>query len=244
MGELFECSSVDGYTRIRTPYLYPDGDVIEVFLKDNGGVPTLTDLGETLAWLRMQTVANRKTTRQRQLIEDVCFTHGVKLYRGMLTTRVRDGQDIASAVTRLSQAALRVADLWFTFRGQTVATIRDEVGEFLEERQIGFDRDEKLVGRSGRTWSIDFHTRTPQRSALVYVLTTGSRASARRLVEHTIATWYDLSHLKLGQEALTFISLFDDELDIWTPEDFRLAEDLSEVAYWSRREEFVEMVTA
>jgi hypothetical protein len=36
IGELFSCSSVGEYTRIRTPYLYPDGDVVDLFLKTNG----------------------------------------------------------------------------------------------------------------------------------------------------------------------------------------------------------------
>ena len=31
MGELFTCAPLNGYTRIRTPFLYPDGDVIDLF---------------------------------------------------------------------------------------------------------------------------------------------------------------------------------------------------------------------
>lgn len=244
MGELFECSQIDGYTRIRTPYLYPDGDVIDLYLKEDGETSTLTDLGETLGWLRMQTVANRKTARQRRLIEDVCLTHGVELYKGMLVVRAREQEDLGSAVTRLSQAALRVSDLWITFRGYGTVSIYEDVEEFLGARQIGFDRGEKLVGRSQRVWTVDFHTRTPRRSALISVLSTGNRATARQRVEHTVAVWHDLNHLKLGAESLRFVSLFDDDLDVWTPEDFRLVEDLSEVAYWSRRDDFAELLAA
>ncbi|QIN77539.1 DUF1828 domain-containing protein [Rubrobacter marinus] len=243
MGELFECSPMEGYTRIRTPYLYPDGDVIDLYLTDHSDPPALTDLGETLTWLQAQTVATRKTARQQRLIEDICLTHGVEFFRGMLVVRVRKPEGFADAATRLSQAILSVADLWFTFRGRTAASINDDVEEFLTGRQIGFERNEKVVGRSGRVWTVDFHTRTPQRSALIYVLSTGSRATSRRLVEHTLATWYDLNNLQVGPEALRFVSLFDDELDVWTPEDFGLLEDLSEVAYWSRKDEFVELLT-
>lgn len=243
MGELFDCSPVGDYTRIRTPYLYPDGDVIDLFLNpvDNGS-STLTDLGETLGWLRTQTVSERKTDRQRRLIEDVCLTHGVELYRGMLMVRVKDFDEMSEAISRLSQAALRVSDLWFTFRNQAVASINDEVEEFLIAQEIRFERGERLVGRSGRTWRVDFHTRTSERSTLVNVLSTGSRPSARRLAERTLATWHDLSNLQIGPESLRFISLFDDELDVWAPEDFGLVEDVSEVAYWSHKDEFVELI--
>ncbi len=245
MGELFECSSISGYTRIRTPYLYPDGDVIDLFLSQtDGGSSTLTDLGETLGWLRTQMVSERKTDRQRRLIEDVCLTHGVELYRGMLMVRVKNFGEVAEAVSRLSQAALRVSDLWFTFRNQAAASINDEVEEFLAAREIRFERGERLIGRSGHTWRVDFHTRTAERSALVNVLSTGSRPSARRQAEHTLATWHDLSNLRIGPESLRFVSLFDDELDVWAPEDFSLVEDVSEVAYWSRKDEFAEMLVS
>lgn len=243
MGELFECLPVNGRTRIRTPYLYPDGDVIDVFLTEDDFPTTLTDFGDTLGWLWTQTVSSRRTSRQQRLIEDVCLTHGVELYRGMLMVRVRRPELLSEAVVRLSQAALRVSDLWFTFRSQTAASINDEVEEFLLGRDIRFDRGERLVGRSGRTWSVDFHTRTAERSALVNVLSTGSNASARRMAEHTLATWHDLSNLRIAIEGMRFVSLFDDELDVWTPEDFGLVEQVSEVAYWSRKDEFAELLT-
>lgn len=37
LGDLFFCTEVMGYTRIRTPYLYPDGDVIDLFYKVSQG---------------------------------------------------------------------------------------------------------------------------------------------------------------------------------------------------------------
>lgn len=244
MGGLFECAPINGHTRIRTPYLYPDGDVIDVFLVNDDFPATLTDFGDTLGWLWTQTVSNKRTAKQQRLIEEVCRTHGVELFRGMLTVRVNTSAGFPEAVTRLSQAALRVADLWFTFRSQTNATVNDEVEEFLESRYIAYDRRERLIGRSGNTWTVDFHTRTRNRSALVNVLSTGSKVSARRIAEHTLAAWVDLSNYKMGAENLRFVSLFDDDLDVWTPESFALVEDVSEIAYWSHRDEFAELLAS
>jgi hypothetical protein len=116
--------------------------------------------------------------------------------------------------------------------------------ELLQERQIPFSRGERLVGRSGRSWTIDFHTRTPTRSSLVCVLATGSKAAARPVTEHVLATWHDLSHMQAGPESLQLVSLFDDTTDVWAPEDFRLLETISSVARWSRPDEFGELVAA
>jgi hypothetical protein len=245
LGELFACESSARYTRIRTPFLYPDGDVIDVFLTNRAGVPAVTDYGETLRWLRMQSLAPRRSPKQQRLIEDVCLNHGLELYKGMLTARVPESTaGLASTVMRVAQGALRVADLWFTMRTRTVESVTDEVEVFLGERNIPFDRAESLVGRSGRTWRVDFHTRTPRRSSLVYVLGTGSRAAARGIAEHVLAGWYDLSNLRLGPEGLQFVSLFDDTMDVWSPEDFRLVEDLSIIARWSRPDEVADVLSA
>lgn len=244
LNELFICAPVNGHTRIRTPYLYPDGDVIDVFLANDEFPTTLTDFGDTLGWLWTQTVSNRRTHKQQRLIDDVCRTHGIELYQGMLTIRVAAPEDLAGAVTRLSQAALRVSDLWFTFRSQTPATVNEEVAEFLESRYIGFDSRERLIGRSGTGWTVDFHTRTPNRSALVNVLATGSKVSGRRLAEHTLAAWHDLSNYKMSREPMRFVTLFDDTVDVWTPESFALVEEVSSVAYWSQREDFAELLAA
>ena len=96
------------YTRIRTPFLYPDGDIIDIFYQDQGDIATLTDLGETMRWLSMQTVTQQKSPKQRQLIADICLTHNVEIHRGMLMVRVRRSENLAAAVMRLSQCMLRV----------------------------------------------------------------------------------------------------------------------------------------
>ncbi len=244
IGELFVCAEGQDHIRIRTPYLYPDGDVIDLYLKQKNEEATLTDLGETTRWLRMQTTSLQKSPKQRQLIEDVCLTHGVEFFKGMLMVRLKPGEDLARAVTRLAQAVLRTGDLWFTFRTRAGESITDEVEDFLKEKVVPFERGERLAGRSGRTWRVDFHTRTPRRSALVNVMSTGSRAAARGVTEHVLAVWYDLSHLKVGPEALQFVSLFDDTVDVWSREDFKLVEDLSDVVRWSQPDELVEKIAA
>jgi hypothetical protein len=244
LGELFQCQEVNGRTRIRTPFLYPDGDVIDLFYHEKGGIPTLTDLGETLRWLRGQSLTIRRSPKQNKLIEDVCLNHGLELYKGMLITRLRPGETEAAAIMRAAQGALRVADLWFTFRTRSVESATDEVELFLTERQIPFNRAEQLVGRSGRTWTIDFHTRTPRKSSLVYVLSTGSRSAARSVAEHVLAAWYDLNALLLTTQGLQFVSLFDDTMDVWASEDFKLVEDLSVVVRWSRPDELAELLAA
>jgi len=123
IGALFKCSQINQYVRVRTPFLLPDGDVIDIFAKQQEEFISLTDLGETVRWLRMQSISQRRSPKQAQLIEDVCLNHGIEFFKGMLILRVRPSEDISSAIIRLSQACLRVSDIWFTFRTRAVETI-------------------------------------------------------------------------------------------------------------------------
>ncbi len=244
LGGLFTCSQHGEYNRIRTPYMYPDGDNIDLFCKAQGDVVLVSDLGETVRWLNMQTVSPRRSPKQRALVEDVCLTHGVEFYKGMLMARCRQGDEISAVAIRVAQAALRVSDLWFTFRTRSVESVVDEVGDFLTERKFRYERGLKLPGRSGKVWSPDFQVHAVKRSSLVYVLSTGSRSAARAIVYQAHTAWFDLNHLTAGPEAFQFVSIFDDTSDVWSDEDFRLAEQLSTVTRWSQPDSLADVLDA
>lgn len=248
LGALFQCSTVGDYQRIRTPYLYPDGDVIDLYADtSNPDVWLISDFAETTRWLRMQTQALRRSPRQTQLLEDVRLTHDVAWYRGMLQARYyTDGSKgtLAEVVTRVAQAALRVSDLWFTMRTRAVQSVADDVADFLQENAIAFQRRVKLVGRSQQAWTVDFHTHTRTQSSLLHVLATSNRASAQNLSSKAVAMWYDLQAHKVGTEALQFVSLFDDSSDVWKETDFALLEGLSTVARLSRLDDLADVLQA
>jgi len=105
LGELYSCSVQNKYTRIRTPFLYPDGDVIDLFWWADGEGGMISDLGETVRWLHLE-----HHLLQRNLA-DICLTHGIEENNGQLQLHIQPGDSLAMAVTRLVQAVIRVADL-------------------------------------------------------------------------------------------------------------------------------------
>ena len=242
---LFECTPAprEG-VRVRTPLMYPDGGIVDVFVLEQNGRYRVTDFGETLGWLRMQSVSPRRSPKQNRMVEDTCQTLGVELHRGQLMLRSGAADGLGEAVLGLAQAAVRVSDLWFTLRTRAVETVADEVNEWLVEREISFDRAVRQQGRSGQSWTVDYQTRTDDRTSLIFLLSTGTRGAARRIAEHVLAGFVDLSHLKVSQSHLAFVSLFDDTEDVWKEEDFSLVEQQSQVARWSRPDEFERILLA
>ena len=101
LNALFLISQRGEFVRIRTPFLYPDGGVIDIFAKENlrdiENPWTLTDLGETIG--RYAHPMN---------VPDICLMHGVEVYNGQLM--IRGNQDTLSrCVITLGQAMMRVA---------------------------------------------------------------------------------------------------------------------------------------
>ena len=244
MSQLFSCAAVGEYVRIRTPFLYPDGDTIDIYYANKNGQITLTDLGETTRWLKGQAIMGKRNQKQRYFIDDICQNHNVEFFRGMLMLRVHPQDNFALLVNRLSEAAIRVADLIFTFQARANASFADDVQDLLVERQISYDRGKRFIGRSGRMWDVSFYTRTPAQSSFIRTLSTGSRAAAQGAIEHAYTSWADLSNFQVGPEKLSLISLLDDSLDIWTPAQINLLGDVSQIALWSKPDEFIEMISS
>ena len=121
---LFECTPAprEG-VRVRTPLMYPDGGMVDVFVLERSGRYSVTDFGETLGWLRMQSVSTRRSPKQNRMVEDTCQTLGVELHRGQLMLRSGAADGLGESVLRLAQAAVRVSDLWFTLRTRAVETV-------------------------------------------------------------------------------------------------------------------------
>ena len=61
---------------------------------------------------------------------------GSRYIHSSAKTITETGYASCAVVTRVAQAALRVSDLWFTFRAQAVQSITDEVADFLEDREL------------------------------------------------------------------------------------------------------------
>lgn len=242
---LFVCSPApqEG-VRVRTPMLYPDGGVVDVFVLERNGGYVVTDIGDALGWLGLQSVNPRRSPRQNALVQDVCQTLRIDLFRDQLMLRDVSRGALGESVLRIAQAAVRVSDLWFTLRSQAVQTTADEVDEWLREREIVFERRVLKQGRSTQNWTLDFETHTDSRTCFVFLLATGARGAARRLTEHVVAGCVDLNHFKNDQPNLAFVSLFDDTEDVWRPGDFSLVGEVSEVVRWSHPAEFESLLFA
>lgn len=246
VGALFNCSPHGGAVRVRTPFLYPDGDAIDIYIThaEAEEVATFSDMGVTLGWLKAQSATMGLTAKQKALAKGACRPLGVEFFRGELSVRCAPG-DAADAIVRLGQAALRVSDIFFSMRSRAPVPLADEVDEYLERRGIPKERAVRLRGQSGRDWIVDFDTRADSRRALVFVLSGKTRGAATRATEHVVTGWHDLKASMAGDiPAPKFVSLFDDSPGIWRNRDILLVKSLSHVVSWSHPDDLVRLLCA
>ncbi len=240
---LFECSiHREREVRVHTPLLFPDGGLVDVFVTEQDGQFIISDYGDALSWLRMQSATGSLTPNQQSLIDDVRETLGIERHHGQLELRDVRVEELADAVSRLAQAVVRVADIWYTFRTRSRHSVADEVNDWLREQNFDVERSLRYEGKSGRSWQIDFSVTYAGQRSSVFLLSTGSKAAARQVSEHVFTGCSDLRSSEIGAQSLQFISLFDDTLDVWRDEDFNLLQEVSKTAYWSRPDELASLL--
>jgi hypothetical protein len=107
----------EGFTQIETPFLMPDGDVIDLYYRKEGETTfLLTDLGETLAWLRLQLADPNLPETVHTWVKDICSSLGIEQSKGMLVVRVAAPESLADGLLLLAQGVVRIASLYVLLR--------------------------------------------------------------------------------------------------------------------------------
>ena len=107
---LFECSPApqEG-VRVRTPLMYPDGGIVDVFVLERDDGYMVTDFGDALGWLHMQSESMQQSQEQRLMVEDLCRTLGIELHSGQLVLRSDADDTLEKTVLRVAQAVASVS---------------------------------------------------------------------------------------------------------------------------------------
>ena len=107
----FECSPApqEG-VRVRTPLMYPDGGIVDVFVLERGNGYIVTDFGDALGWLRMQSVNAQPSLQRNLMIKEICQPLGIELHSGQLVLRSGVDDTLEKAVLRVAQAVVRISE--------------------------------------------------------------------------------------------------------------------------------------
>lgn len=235
----FSClpSSERERVRVVTPYLYPDHDQIELFVREKGEKVIVSDLGETLRHLDtlgMEVITNQKRWFQ---VQHIATGLQVQVREGVIL-KESSKENVGEAIFDVLAACKAIADLIYSTRAYEPATFEDEVTEYLEENHLKPERRVTITGGSGTKYTVNLQVPAGQKTALIATLSPKSKAGVRGQVNATFRMWSDINH-----EAWKF-SFLNDEIFVFRQEDLLLLERVSFLHRWTARQEFIALLKA
>ena len=240
--EQFSVEAVDEGCLIRTPYLFPDNDPIEIVVKrvGEGGRVRLSDAGETLGLLFLQGVDLKGRSKQEWHMATALRRMDVRADAGELLVEV-PLRELGDGLIRLVEASKALSYLVYTSRARTGPDFRREVARWLQSESLNFAAEVPIAGSSGRIWTVDFVKERGEPPILMQTLHSETRGYAFRLAEHTVVMWVEIGRTKSDARKVT---LLDDTVEdpVWVESLPLLREYSDKVGLWQSKEELLEIL--
>lgn len=236
IGSLFTCERVNEFIRISTTFSLPDGTLVDLFFKEKENLYILTDLGETLGWLYLQTDSYGISRDQELAIKRIAVQNKAIFQDGMLVIKFEEISKLSENIFGLLQIIIRVTDTNPKLKKKNFSPITEDVEVFLKKEHLYFQKDIKIIGKSGSKRQINFCVYYSNNEILINVLSTYLRRTASSKVDKVFTTWSEISYLDKSRHK--FISLIDDRVNVWNKNDTVLLSQVSQVINWSEKTNF------
>ena len=141
------------FYEITTPFLDPDNDAIQIYIKFDGKRVYFSDDGYTLHRLEAMGITF-KGQRKKQL-NDIILQYGVRQHGFELTAECSENDSPQKKHTFI-QAILRINDLYVTSRNRVQSLFIDDINDYFDKNEIYCAPNIQLSGKSGFSHSYDF----------------------------------------------------------------------------------------
>ncbi len=225
----------NGRTSLVLPFVYPDHDNIEIFVKDRGASVVVNDLGETLRRLDTAGMDFSASSKLAYQTDRIAGGFGVVLHNGIL---LKEGprQSVGNLILDVLSACMAIADLMYGTRAFQPMSFVDEVAKLLTVNNFEFKKNYEATGQSGTKYRIDLEVLRQHRVSLVHTLAARTRSGVKTWVNATYRMWSDIY---TGDVVVRKVSLLNNEAATVSVEDVRLLQSVSHVFEWPRHREFL-----
>lgn len=239
VSSLFNCTHHGSFLSISTPFSYPDGDDIELFLENRTDYLLLTDMGETLRYLDTYLLDITSTNKRKMIINDVVKSNNLLFNKGIIYAIVKNENRILDAIFNMSQAIIRISDVLYTMKGQSLAAFEEEFKSFLDEQKFNYEED-FIVETATHQYTFDFAVENQNNIGLVKLLNAPKKPSQKPNISKMVQTWFDISTSDpIKYPVNNRITVLDDSVYPWRHNDYHLIEKLSIVNLWSKKDSII-----
>lgn len=239
-GSIDCAENVDGNFVLSTPFLYPDRDHIQLYIRQLPNHSFLvSDAGRTMMKLDTYGFELRRSPRRRAMIFQITNSMGVRYDNGRFFVIAEENQ-LGEKIWGLLMSVHKASDLVFTVTGYTTTTFADEFEGFVSENQIQYERGKQLALVAGTVENVDFWVNHSPIPKAVLLLSAGSPGYAVQRSDRVYRTFNELS---LANYNITKLAILDDRQDVWTEPVIVRLTHVSTVLNWTNKRQVARALT-
>lgn len=232
------CNADGEFLRLETPFRYPDGGAVELFVESRVGSFLVTDYGEAFRFLETSGLDPLRSPTRQRLIDIATKLANARIDEGAIEIEVRSAVDVFPALLRLGQVVSRVADLSLFAKGTFANTFSDSLEEYLRTstRHVEIKRGAIIRG-SATTHQIDILAKSAKGFTAIEGLSAVTATGANAQTAFTIQKFADIA--AIGPGAPERFAVLDDSSEVWTEALRKQLARFADVLDWEQRDHLV-----
>lgn len=244
---VMECDRVrSGALRLSTPFTYPNGSNVDVFLESKNDLWdsfVLSDCGQTWLYLHDAQVKIDSTERKKQLLKDICEDLGITLRAGRLQVEISGDEisNISKSIFRLSQACVRISDFASHHRLRSTNPFRDDVEEFFDASGLSYEPDREISGPYGRKVKLDFEVVSKSSISFVLILSALNETSAHLSANEIFIKWHDVNDTRQWNTR-KFVTVYNSASQAIRESDLQRLAEYSDVVSYPQQGELLSSI--
>lgn len=243
IADLYDCKDgPNGTTAILTPFIFPNGDLLELFVEETPDGFVVSDLGETWGWLFRTYGIDNFTPARRQKVREIENGTDVHFWRGVLRYECESSSQLAMGVHLVGQAALQMAELRHSIKASPPVRNQHRLDEWFAVQSLRVARRVTVLGRSQQKWKIDYETMLDGHISYAMWIEGRDHAAALPALYRTYATFSDIKLAANGVASVPRISILDDTEAAWGTAERSLLQDVSTVVCWSDQDQLLQLL--
>lgn len=144
-----------GWFSISTPFVDAKNDAIELFVKNNDGIVTISDDGETLSYLQECGADVSRSESRKRIFDSIRLNFGVETDGTELFIKGSE-ERFPSLKHALLQAIQQISDLRMTSKREVLSMFSDEVRAYMDELGVIYTPDFIIRGSTSLDFVFDF----------------------------------------------------------------------------------------
>jgi len=222
-----------GWYTITTPFLGLFNDSIEIYAKLKEGNIILSDDGQTLSNLELTGTSMLRSPKRKEWLDMILMNYNVKLNGNEFQTEGTE-KEFNQKKHNLICAISEISDMEMLAKHTVSSFFKDDVKEFLDERNIIYTPQFIVKGSTGIEFTFDFQIASKEKELVIKSFNTLNRLN----VPNFLFSWTDIKspREKISGKQLNGLAIIND-VDKELKQEFISALDGkgTDIIMWSQR---------